>query len=436
MRNIFESKQSNKNPEFNPVFQEFISLKEKEFNGNITFEELVKLLSLEFQQFNSNKILVEEEFDPRKELEKVKSTPWEVRGGELAKYKEKFITQKIALAECRIYLERLIRHSPDIDRKYLDKTIQNFKEKYGFSENQLKIFNDLLDKIQEKRKDLKFLRERFPNDAELFKFVTGLEVDPGDKVEVYLDPINFYFRISSSLAYKLMPVKKNFIDSIFWSHTKGFKFNFQNLELDNIKYDVLGIFLPVESEVLDPEAFKRTLKHERQHATNDMLENYFYEAQNPKERHIKIKDLKNKQQIDNFLESAYQGIVDRTQDELTAQLISKTGDERKFLTDFKYGFKTIVGISQFGWGIYNYFKYFEIGDEGYFNDFRDDIWRSKLHFLKERYKQDLERSAKAFWSLIHEGGFSLDQAISLLSDRKLLDWPKEAKRILELQRES
>jgi hypothetical protein len=53
MRNIFESKHSNKNPELDPAFQEFISLKEKEFNGDITFEELVKLLSLEFQQFNS-----------------------------------------------------------------------------------------------------------------------------------------------------------------------------------------------------------------------------------------------------------------------------------------------------------------------------------------------------------------------------------------------
>jgi len=422
--------------ELNPVLQEFVDLKEKEFNGNITFDELVRLLSLEFQQFNSNNILIEGDFDPKKELEKVKSAPWEERSGELAKYKEKFITQKIAIAECRIYLERLIRHSPDIDRKYLDKTIQNFKEKYGFSENQLKIFHDLLDKYQEKRKDLKFFRERFPNDADLFKFVTGLNVGPDDKVEVYLDPINFYFRISSSLAYKLTPKEKNSKNILYWKNTRGFKLNFNNLELENKKYNVLGIFLPIDSEVLDPEAFKRTLKHERQHATNDMLENYFFEVQNPKERHIKIKDLKNKQQIDNLLEREYQGILDSTQDELIARLISKTGDEKKFLTDYKNGFKTIVGIFLFGWSTYNYFKYFEIGDRGYFNDFRDDLWRSKLHFLKEQYKKDLEKSAKAFWSLINEGGFSLDQAVALLSDRKLLDWPKEAKRILELQRES
>jgi len=427
------------NPEINTSFQHFLKLKEKELNQEISFEELSFLLSTEFRQFVSTNPSIEEEFDPEKELKNIKSLPKELRMKELAPFKEKLTTQKLALAECRIYLERLIRHSPDIDRRFLDRTIQIFKDKYGFSEAQLKVFRELLDKYKDLRSDLKLLRERFPNDSELFTFVTNINVDDGDKVEVFLDPVNFYFRVNSSLAAKLMPNKVVSKKEKYWSDsgTRGFKINFDNLLLDGKKYEVLGIFLPTKDEVSDQKDFSKTLRHEREHVTNDILKDYFFEngkSVTNRER-VNPKFLKTREQIESLLNRVYQTILDRTQDELIAQLISKTGDEKKFLTDFKLSYKTIIGKFLFGWGYYNYFEYYDI-EEPYFKDLRDDIWASKIHFLKERYKKDLEKSAKAFWSLINEGNFTLNQAIALLTDKKLLDWPKEAKRILELQRKS
>lgn len=427
------------NSEFKSFFQEFLSLKEKEYNGEITFDELVTLLSIEFKQFTSTNAPINIEFDPKKELDRVRSSSWGDRGGELAKYKEKLITQKIAISECRIYLERLIRHSPDIDRKFLDRTIQNFKEKYGFSQNQIKIFNDLLDKFQEKRKDLLFLREKYPNDRDLFRFVTGVSVPESEELEVVVDPVNFYFRVSSNSMYPVDTDGRITGGTDFWkSNSVAGIFKSYKRELEGKEYKIGAIFLPVDKEITNNERFPKTLRHEREHATNSVLDDYFreYHRYNIGMNGSLIFDLRTKEQISNYLDDEYRLILDETKDELISQIISKTGDERVFLTDYNYQFKTRLGMALFNWSSYNYFRYLNIGEKGFFNDLRDDFWKSKVYFLKEQYKKDLNKSAKAFWTLVHDGKFTVNQAISLLTGKNLEDWPKEAKRILEIQRES
>jgi len=409
-------------------------------------------LSIEFQQFNLNNILIEGEFDPKTELAKVKSSSWDSKPLELAKYKEKFITQKLAIAECRIYLERLIRHNPDIDRIYLEKTIKNFKEKYGFSYNQLQIFNDLLDIFYEKRKELKYFRERFPNNIDLIKFITGVELDPKDEVVIEIDPLNFYIRASSDVMYKINSGVKILSDSKnFWKNkgSLGYFTNYSQ-ELDGRNYKISVIFLPSEKEAnseefLLGENMESILIHERYHVTNDLILSYFKFKDSiyfNKNENFRFEDLRNKNQIDNFLDIGYSRILARTQDEFIAQVIGKTGDERVFLTDFENKFSTAIKYFLYqmlsgytsGYGAYNYLSYYSNIPK--FGDLRDDIWKTKIHSMKNKYKNDLERSTKSFWRLVHEGEFTVNQSVALLTDRFILDWPLEVSRILELQRES
>jgi hypothetical protein len=413
--------------ETNPTLRPFFLMsKQREFNHTISFEELSQLLQVEFEDFKSRYHPLEEEFDPKLELEKIKQAEKSTRVEALQLYKEKYKIQKTALAQCRLFIERLIRQNPDIDSGYLQSVLEKFSQNYGFSKDQILTINNLLDKFQVKRSEILFLREKFKDDRELFTFVTGIKLEPKDNVKVLTGPMNFCFRVSSGLA------DKAYFDTYaygedFWkkSSIKGFAVKFENRQLEGKNFNVSAIFMPIEVGESPEEKFSdlKTLIHEEEHVTNSLLHEYFFQED------FKILEsnpdlLKSKEEVDSFLKKFYSYMILRTRDEFTAKVIGRTGTETSFQ-------KGLLGPSS-----YNYIRPLEFRTDTYDEGNVKDYWKSGIHFLKIKYDLAVKQCSSAFWKLVDEEGYSIDEAVALLTDVPLLEWPLEVKRILEFRRTS
>ncbi|MGC9049164.1 MAG: hypothetical protein ACP5IX_03025 [Patescibacteria group bacterium] len=131
-------------------------------------------------------------FDPEEELKRIKKLHGREGLEEIEKYKEKLIYQKQGLTEMQDFLIQKIRENSDISFDNLNILVQDFAVKYGFSEKQKEITNDILHKYIVRHQAVDALRKKFPEDKRLFKFLFNRK--PKGKIEILTGPMTFYIR--------------------------------------------------------------------------------------------------------------------------------------------------------------------------------------------------------------------------------------------------
>jgi len=399
-------------------FIDFVRLKQKEYSGEISFEELSEVLAAEFAEFQNSNPQLNEEFDPKVQFELVKKTPKEVRKKALDEFKTKFETQKLALAECRVYLERLIRQNPDLKREFLDATIEKFARGYGFSQNQKQIFKDLLDKYQEKRSEIIDLKEKFPNKYDLLNYLTGLNFGPQDNFEIFFDPMSITFKASGEVAYKISHGIENKKGKNFWNGEIG---GFHKI-LKEISVIVIPIITSDEFKTIHSIATRRIHRHEMEHAKNSMLHEYFFGFNSLKSNVLKYRDVEfdDESKISSYLNDVYPYVLTRARDEFISYIIQgKNVSQKIFSRNYIYDYLGTLGL-------YPDAPYSILGD----------VWRKKITELEVRYQDTIKKSIAAFYLLRKDAKLNSEVAVALLTDKEFSRWPIEVKRIIEFSRSS
>lgn len=219
-----------------------------------------------------------EVFDPEKEVKKILKAPREEKPRTLKEFKKELADQKEGIAAMQETLEKIIRENPDasLEKLYQAAEDMNIALDLKLTDNQKEIAKSVLEKYVEKHNKIKEVREKYPDDKELFKALFGRY--PRGKIEIIKKPMVFYFRIHDLKDFAFISTQ---------SFLKGREFT--RSELEEVR-DIGGNFIHgglllsdcdgiviignVQMEgFLDSE--KDIVAHEEQHAVNHLIANIF-----------------------------------------------------------------------------------------------------------------------------------------------------------------
>lgn len=387
---------------------------------------------------NSEALIKPKIFDPIVELQNIKKLPKDERPEAFQEYKKKLIEQKENLAKMQEALIALIRFNPDRPLEELITKAQQLGEKFVFSEEQMETIKSKLKQYSTRHSLVKELRQRFPEDNELFKFLFGRE--PKGRIEIIVGPITLYFRCHdiNDYAYlytqSFLKKEEPTIEQIsLVSGSGGAKLTF-NIETKIKNQDLTSPHLIIiENASLGHEFTdkqKGILVHEEQHAINTLLfpseYNTYFSYLDLVEAKTKIEKEQALRRYFRFLREDYDSHV---KDEIIAYL--KQGGSAEHI------FELLIRAKEEG-GRYDYFP------KDKQKDLTEQIFKGSLEqspelkqmiedvvqdiFVKE-YQQIIKDGLSALVSL-RDMGYSSEQAIALFQQESLTKWPKLAKKFM------
>jgi hypothetical protein len=410
-------------------FVEYKALKVKEYFGKINKSELSKLLNSDFKQELVDNPPLNGSFDPKIELEKIKSYPKDNRKQALEEYKLSLMRQREAIAVCRTFMERVINVDPDISKGELIFIFNKFKDQYGFSSEQENIFSLVIDSFIENRKNMKILRDTFSNDKDLVMHITRTHFEKDSKVDVKIGPFSFDIDANDQAA-SLIYTHGSVSDKNFWSNKDLNGFSTVEVVSIDAATKPKKVYFTVNHYGLDEKIqpirgffkffYDRTLAHEREHVKNKMFESILNNRLidrsgiiNPDNYSTSIPT-----QIELDLRTNLYLILERVKDEVLAQV--KGGQKARSKIFFENGF-----YSNFG------------GYSDLTNAVFPDVWKDYIQKISiDEYESCVSKGVDSFNSLVNEGGFSRDEAIALVTDVPFKNWPKFCRRITEAKKKS
>ncbi len=206
-------------------------------------------------------------FSPKEELEKIKKLPRDQKKESLLVFKENFERQRQALATLRIFIERSIEFNPDTPKEKLMEIIEWFDTNYGFDNSQRKIIEQIIDEYYRHRQAVLKIRKRFPDDYELVNFLTGVNLEGEEPLEVSVGPITIEIETDAFTAGRLYERSEKPIPGFYWA---GFA------SQSSGRKPIFYIVINRDEEIRrtrypnDPSG-EKTRKHERTHQINTIL---------------------------------------------------------------------------------------------------------------------------------------------------------------------
>ncbi len=392
---------------------EYRGLKIKEYLGRLNEEEFNKLLDLDFQNQLRDNPSIDKVFSPEAELARIRSLPKEGRREALDKFKENLATQREALANCRVFIERCIEFNHDVPKKKLVGLIGKFSTQYGFTEKQKQITEQLIDGYYTNRQRALEIRERFPNDTALVKELSDIEFDNTAKFDISTGPMSIDITTNGFNAGRIFQNSKNIVIKLQFG---GFAAKSQHKQ-------------PVPYIVINKSNFwqgrlrhRDALIHEYEHQKNRLFREIFEKQADPSEEILIFSQYESEQdpELKKGLLEAYfrlrrRGALQHAKDEIIA--MKKDGGS------YSYDFFFMKDKSP-----YDYLTYVRDWEAKK----NDSLWQETAErILVDGYRKVLESAVSAFDRLKKEGGYTRDEIIAMLVDRPLPEWPKTAKRLLE-----
>jgi len=412
-------------------------------------------------------------FDPVKEMHKILNQPsLEEQKKAYQEYQKKLIYQKQGLARMQEELIMYIRTNPDINKDKLLEIFDQWGKKYGFTPQQRKVTELILNKYEEKHKAVKEIREKFPDDHLLFENLFG--VFASGKLEVIEGPMHLYFKCHNFRDFSRVYY---FHDKIYFDDSqidektreeahkvKGFccSPNLGLLDPDLESKLAKSLIVENSSQIDENDSSERIYKHEEQHVINYLFRILPLEMQNemkyfPKGGIIKqqemLNSLKDKKDTDflEFLEFYFRNERRDWEEQIKDEIIA-------YMTDVKATPNTIFkNLVESDDGIYDYFNSKRVFYEsGNFITFKQKLIEENLQIGKDagiinqqnysKYQQLIEKiyhkifdlewkeliynGLEAFQSLL-DNGYSREQAIALLVQEPLYQWKIKSKRLVE-----
>ncbi|PIT88300.1 MAG: hypothetical protein COU29_00715 [Candidatus Magasanikbacteria bacterium CG10_big_fil_rev_8_21_14_0_10_36_32] len=370
-------------------------------------------------------------FDPEKELIDIRQLPHEERKEALEEYKEKLAYQKEGFAEMQVKLIELVRQNSDATFEELNDKALEIGYNFGFTENQQRIIQFILEQYMEKHQQIRELRKSYPDDKELFKAIFGRE--PKGDLEVIESPIILYFRLHNEVDYTVIRSgaykdNRGITDEDIKSAIKSRGVNIQQININyNGEQMVLKNIICAEQARGIEFNFDRqaTFRHEEQHAIENLLVDTkasdmmpFLKAQNDDERQKTWR---------GFLQDRCRRFQAYTKDEILAFL---RGGNRKL----KSIYEQLTCLSEKE-GLYDFLTRFGETDREYVTKMPENFQPTALKILEDVYSRDnfnklIKNGLNAYTRLV-KGGYSKEMAINLLSTEPLVKWLTVTKRMLE-----
>ncbi len=402
-------------------FLKYKKLKIKEYSGKLDQNEFDELLRLDFQDQLRDNSPIKEVFSPEKELSKIRKAPKNEKRELLSVFKENLAKQREALANCRVFIERSIEFNHDVPGENLVRIIQYFRKEYGFTDEQRRIAEQLIDEYYENRRKVLEIRKLFPNDIDLIKKLTSVQLSKTDKLNVTVGPMTIDISTEGFNAGRIY--EKADSPVIDFKHGG---FASQSDDADPIFYIVLNEDKDMRKLFNDPTG-TRVRQHEHEHQKNKLFRAMFEYTSRKQEinylwRNYEIEDDEKYKRtfLENYFYAQREHAWEEVKDEITASLQNKSLS--RLQQDLDWMFLQQRDNS------YDYLAFLRD-----FEPKKDDLLyqETSQRMLVEEYKSTIEKAATSFADLVNKGEYSIQEAIALLMDKSLSYWPKTVQRLLE-----
>ncbi len=381
---------------------------------------------------------IEGVFSPNEEVEKLWSVPKRERRKAVALFRDKLVRQGEAWMLCRTSIEKQIEANPDLSREEMVGIINEFASHYGFAEKDINVAESLIDDYMEMHKRVVEIRKEFPDDIALINRLTGRKFSKSDAKDfkVSVGPMSIEILCSEFNASRIY--KKSEKPEI-WFKYGGFAS--QSDDEKPIYYLVINNDYPTKN----PNYYDATTVLEREHLKNKILASKLYgikEIHNAGEKLVGKKLLNFGRIFDDELLQKYESMKDpekkalllaeymrlkredafnSAKDEIVAM---KKAESNHKLYDYNIFLKK-PGDS------YDYLR--RVKNVGVIKD--DSLWQEIAQkILVDEYGKIINDAIYAFDNL-RSNGYSLEEVIAILSDKRLPEWPKTVRRLLEQKKE-
>jgi hypothetical protein len=447
-----------------------------ELPKNSSSEEILQFVETYISEVNELIPPFEGDFNSEEIFKTIKTNP--DRKKAIEEFKQKLQSQTEGMACCRTLIEKVIIQNPKVEVGVLMEILNKFASKYGVSGKQLQTYIESIYAFGNKREVVTEIRKDYPNDLDLINSM----VEPKDMfvsmegIKIEDSPFGFILYLNTNNA------KKFHLNA---AYAGGFSVEVvARLKRKDKDGNDMAAVTRIAVIVTDSDYIKngkisadQLTLHEVEHNKTDVVKDLLFQDSSTYKQYVTdylvgrsgiwdhLRSIKfYEEQFNEFIERTPDGqnketLIAKKKEELDQEVkdhkerIKKLENKtylvyRKYLQRINYkNYQFLVSelISRkkdrvshdFKKVIENYSNFTE-SDE-FFNIILPDIeyspqFKERLINLKssmqEQYFQDAEKAINSFDKLISKGGYSVDEAISLLSFTPLQLWSKKINRIL------
>lgn len=403
------------------AFLRYKKLKTKEYSDKLTQDEFNELLLHDFHDQLRDNPPIRELFSAERELIKIKKSPKGEKKKLLSAFKENLVRQREAWANCRVFIERSIEFNHDIPQQYLVILVENFGKEYGFTQGQKLIAKHFIDGYYENRRKVLETREHFPEDIALIKKLTGVTFSKTDKIDVSVGPMTIDIDVEGFNAGRIYERADHPVVGFEYGG-----FASQSIGDNPIYYIVINQDKYIRERHNDPTG-AQSRQHEYEHQKNKLFRSIFDHTLSEHEIGSLRLDYRfehdaeyKKVLLENYFYAAQERALEQAKDEIIACLQDRSLSILQ--RDIDWLFFQQKGDS------YDYLA--NVRDIEIEKD--NPLYQeTSQKILVKEYKIIIEKAVGLFAELVDEGGYSIQEAIALLTDTSLSHWPKTIQRLLE-----
>lgn len=395
-------------------------LKAKERVSGLSEEEIDQLLTIEFnEELWENPPMAEKRFSPEEELKRIKKLPKEERKEAVIYFKYNLEKQRKALASCRTFIERAIEFNNDVPKETLLRIAGRFSANYGFTGEQENIIEDIIRGYYGARRDALEMKEAM-TDQGVAEMLVGVPVTEEDGVEVSVGPMNLEIGVREVAMQRFWKRSGGAIRNTPYGYANRATFGGRT-----VNYSVIA---REEGPLGERDKFAATRKHEYEHHKNSLFRAVFGQPEIVRESNLLFEEYKEETDpqlkralLDDLLRFERDVALERARDELTA--IYAEGGVKP--DDFSRFAPSIFSDKK---GNYDYLK--EIREHKLPKP--DPYYEVAVkNILEGEYMDAIRRAIEAIAELTKKEKCSPGEAIALLTDKPLMEWPKTVRRILD-----
>jgi len=391
---------------------------------------------------------IEGVFSPSEEVQKLWSIPKGDRKEAIILFKDKLVRQREAWGMCSAIIEQQINDNPDLSQEEMFSVIDDFASHYGFADEHIITGKLMIKEYIDMHKKILEYREEFPDNIDLVNKLTGVRLSESekDRLEVVIGPMSIDICCSKDIFCKIYGTK---------NVPGGFATTSDDPE--PIYYSVIN----KDYDESNHEFYKDILIHERRHHTNKIGKGYLYGEK-------EVQDMMRKKHLDTGIRGFIRHQISENilkfervyEDELFEKYLAEEDFAKKtFLLKEFMRFKREEAFSRVKDEIFAR----KIQTTSYSPDTLSDYFKpnNRYDFLKAtRFAHDInDMELKKLWEetsqkilideyieIIHNAilsfdelrnsGYSQEETIAMLSDKRLSEWPKTVKRLSEESRKS
>ncbi|OGZ97297.1 MAG: hypothetical protein A3I44_00735 [Candidatus Sungbacteria bacterium RIFCSPLOWO2_02_FULL_51_17] len=384
-------------------------------------------VSSEFQEYVRGHPPIQRVFSPENELAKIRRLPKNEQRAALITFKELLARQRTAWAACRVFIEKSIEANNGIPKKELLNLARRFGDQYGFTNEQRKTAERLIDGYYKYRYRALQMRRRFPDDKKLIKKILGMDPEEIGQVDITVGPMTIDLTVGGASMKKIY-------EKTGGAQVSGFQyggFAWHTAGRNPIFYTVINQDQETRG-AFDDLTGEETRRHEHEHQKNELFRSVFkQEAQREGTWGALQLDLKflkyydesdpdiTKALFESYMRAEMTNALDSAKDEITATLTTMSVSALQYRLDDlffgEHGPCDYLGPMR-EWGTKE--------KNGTYRDLVEKI-------LVKEYRAIIEKAVASYGELIKTRAYTFQEATALLTDKPLPEWPKALQRFLE-----